>query len=85
MLAYCSPAALEATLTTGYAHYYSRSRGKIWKKGETSGNFQLIQGVYLDCDGDTLLYTVRQQGPGACHTGRQSCFYRELHPRRTTT
>lgn len=75
MLAYVSPEALEATVETGYAHYYSRSREELWKKGGSSGHLQEIQEVRVDCDADTLLYLVAQEG-GACHTGHRSCFYR---------
>ena len=78
MQAYADKEALKLTEETGYAHYYSRSRKKIWKKGESSGNIQLIREIYLDCDGDSLLYLVDQKGP-ACHTGRRSCFYRKLN------
>ena len=78
MQAYVNEEALRLTKETGYAHYYSRSRKKIWKKGETSGNIQFIREIYLDCDEDCLLYLVDQKGP-ACHTGRRSCFYRKLH------
>lgn len=78
MQAYADEEALKLTEETGYAHYYSRSRKKTWKKGESSGNIQLVREIYLDCDGDCLLYMVEQTGP-ACHTGRRSCFYRKLH------
>jgi len=77
MLAYANADALSKTLSTRYAHYYSRSRASIWKKGETSGNTQKIISIALDCDGDTLLYRVRQTGP-ACHTGKPDCFFDEL-------
>ena len=77
MLAYVSPEALEATMKTGYAHYYSRSREELWKKGGSSGHLQEIQEVRVDCDADTLLYLVDQEG-GACHTGHRSCFYRTV-------
>ena len=77
MLAYVSPEALEATVETGYAHYYSRSREELWKKGASSGHLQEIQEVRVDCDADTLLYLVDQTG-GACHTGHRSCFYRTV-------
>jgi len=77
MLAYVSPEALEATRETGYAHYYSRSRDELWKKGATSGHLQEIEDVRVDCDSDALLYLVDQEG-GACHTGRESCFYRTI-------
>jgi phosphoribosyl-AMP cyclohydrolase len=77
MLAYVSPEALEATLETGFAHYYSRSRDELWKKGASSGHLQEIQEVRVDCDADTLLYIVDQEG-GACHTGHENCFYRTI-------
>jgi len=77
MLAYVSPEALEATIETGYAHYYSRSREELWKKGGSSGHLQAIEEVRVDCDADTLLYLVDQEG-GACHTGHRSCFYRTV-------
>jgi len=75
MLAYATREALERTRETGYAHYYSRSREALWKKGKTSGHVQEIEEVRVDCDGDALLYLVDQAG-GACHTGHRSCFYR---------
>jgi len=77
MVAYANKEALEKTLRTGFAHYYSRSRKKLWKKGETSGNTQRVKQILLDCDGDTLLYLVEQKGV-ACHTGEYSCFFRTL-------
>ena len=77
MLAYANKEALELTLKTGFAHYWSRSRKKIWKKGETSGNLQKVIEVKYDCDNDSLLYIVEQIG-NACHTGNFSCFYRTL-------
>jgi len=77
MLAYVSPEALERTLETGYAHYYSRSREELWKKGASSGHLQAVEEVRVDCDEDTLLYRVDQEG-GACHTGRTSCFFRTI-------
>lgn len=76
-LAYMDDEALELTLETGYAHYFSRSKGRIRKKGEVSGNVQEVVKVKIDCDKDALLLTVDQTGP-ACHTGEKSCFYREL-------
>jgi phosphoribosyl-AMP cyclohydrolase len=75
MLAYVSPEALERTRETGIAHYYSRSREELWKKGATSGHVQRVREVRVDCDGDALLYRVDQEG-GACHTGFGSCFHR---------
>ena len=77
MLAYVTEEALERTRETGYAHYYSRSRDELWKKGATSGHTQRIEAVRVDCDGDALLYLVEQSG-GACHTGYESCFYRTV-------
>jgi phosphoribosyl-ATP pyrophosphohydrolase/phosphoribosyl-AMP cyclohydrolase len=73
MVAYANREALERTLSTGLAHYFSRSRGRLWQKGETSSHVQRITEVRLDCDGDTLLYRVEQTGP-ACHTGARTCF-----------
>ncbi len=75
MVAYMNTEALELTRTTGRAHYYSRSRNKLWLKGETSGHYQEVRGLFLDCDGDTLLLVVDQK-VAACHTGHWSCFYR---------
>lgn len=77
MLAWMNEAAWQATLATGEAHYYSRSRQKLWHKGESSGNVQEIAAIRLDCDNDAILLLVRQRGGAACHTGRRSCFYRE--------
>ena len=77
MVAYANEEALNLTIETGIAHYYSRSRKKIWKKGETSGNLQLVKEIYVDCDEDTLFYVVEPKGP-ACHTGNVSCFFRKL-------
>jgi phosphoribosyl-AMP cyclohydrolase len=77
MLAYVSPEALAATQNTGLAHYYSRSRGELWQKGESSGHVQRVSEIRVDCDGDVLLYRVEQEG-GACHTGFRSCFYRTI-------
>lgn len=77
MLAYANEEALKKTLSTGYAHYWSRSRKKLWMKGETSGHTQKIKQVMTDCDYDTLLYVVEQQGP-ACHTGKYTCFHNKL-------
>ena len=78
MLAYMSRQSWEATLQTGKATYWSRSRQKLWLKGETSGHFQLIKDVFIDCDDDTILLQVEQLGGAACHTGHKSCFYRKL-------
>ena len=73
MVGYADRAALEQTRATGEAHYHSRSRGALWRKGETSGHTQAVQEVRVDCDGDAVLYVVRQRGP-ACHTGQATCF-----------
>lgn len=77
MLAYVDEEALERTLESGEAYYYSRSRDELWHKGESSGHTQEIEEVRVDCDADTLLYRVQQEG-GACHTGHRSCFYRTI-------
>ena len=77
MLAYANLEAVRKTQETGYAHYWSRSRNTLWKKGESSGHVQQIMEVLVDCDEDTLLYKVSQNGP-ACHTGEKSCFFRKL-------
>lgn len=77
MLAYVNEEALARTRETGFMHYWSRSRGKLWKKGEESGHVQEVVALELDCDGDALLAKVRQTGP-ACHTGSQSCFTTRL-------
>lgn len=77
MLAYANVEALRLTLETGQAHYFSRSRDELWRKGASSGNTQQIEQVAVDCDGDALLYLVQQTGP-ACHTGNRSCFFRTL-------
>ncbi len=77
MLAYMNEAALEKTLRTGKMHFFSRSRRKIWFKGETSGHHQKLRELFFDCDADTLLFKVEQKG-GACHKGYRSCFYRKL-------
>ncbi len=78
MLAYASEEAVEKTVETGEAHYHSRSRKEIWRKGATSGNTQRVVEVRLDCDGDALLYRVEPRGP-ACHTGENSCFFTSVY------
>jgi phosphoribosyl-AMP cyclohydrolase len=78
MLAWMNREAYEETLRTGRACYYSRSRGKLWRKGEESGHVQEVKHVYVDCDADTILLKVHQIGGAACHTGFRSCFYREV-------
>lgn len=80
MLAWADREALDATLATGEAHYHSRSRDELWRKGATSGHVQRIVGVSIDCDGDAVLYQVRQTGP-ACHTGARTCFHRPVTER----
>ncbi|OUJ19118.1 Phosphoribosyl-AMP cyclohydrolase [Methanonatronarchaeum thermophilum] len=77
MVAYMNEEALEKTIEEKTAYYWSRSRQKLWKKGEESGNTQKVIDLYLDCDGDTVLLKVKQKG-GACHTGHYTCFYRKL-------
>ena len=78
MLAFMNLEALEKTVETGKAHYFSRSRGKLWFKGESSGHVQLVHDMYIDCDADAVLIKVEQLGGGACHMGYRSCFYRTL-------
>nr|WP_321508706.1 phosphoribosyl-AMP cyclohydrolase [uncultured Methanoregula sp.] len=77
MMAYANIEAVRLTQETGFAHYYSRSRKKLWKKGEESGHFQKVLRILTDCDEDCLIYEVEQTG-AACHTGYMSCFYRTL-------
>jgi len=84
MLAYMNQEAFEKRRDTGYAHYYSRSRKRLWKKGETSGHTQEIVQMMLDCDGDTLLLLVHQRGV-ACHTGRKSCFFTDIQKGETVS
>jgi phosphoribosyl-AMP cyclohydrolase len=78
MMAYMNRQSLEMTLETGFTHFWSRSRQKYWKKGETSGHVQEVREIFFDCDADTLLVKVIQHGPGACHTGNRTCFYRNI-------
>ena len=78
MLAYMNELAWNKTVETGKAHYWSRSRQKLWMKGEESGNIQLIREILIDCDSDTILLRVDQIGGAACHTGFQSCFHRSF-------
>jgi phosphoribosyl-AMP cyclohydrolase len=80
MMAWMNREAWEETLKTGRVCYYSRSRRKLWRKGEESGNVQLLHSVYFDCDGDTLLVKVQQLGGAACHEGYRSCFFRRIDP-----
>lgn len=76
MVAYMNAEALQLTANTGFAHYYSRSRQKLWQKGEQSGHQQRVHELRLDCDGDAIIMRIEQIGGIACHTGRESCFYR---------
>ncbi len=78
MLAYMNPEAFNATLSTGKATYYSRSRQTLWVKGETSGNVQLVKEIRIDCDDDAVLLKVEQRGGAACHTGHRSCFHKKV-------
>ena len=83
MLAWMNREAFDETVRTGRAVYFSRSRNKLWRKGEESGHVQEVRGVYVDCDADTVLLKVKQVGGAACHEGYKSCFFRELRRRRT--
>ncbi len=78
MLAYMDKVALKLTLENKIAYYFSRSKQRIWKKGETSGNIQKVKDIFIDCDDDTILLKVEQIGGAACHTGRESCFFTKL-------
>jgi phosphoribosyl-AMP cyclohydrolase len=79
MLAYINRESWERTLTTGKAHFWSRSRKKIWLKGESSGHVQIIRDILIDCDDDTVVFKVDQVGGAACHTGYRSCFFRRIN------
>lgn len=78
MVAFMNRNALLKTLSTGFMHYYSRSRGRVWMKGEMSGFKQRVLEVRVNCENSSLLFTVRQEGPGACHMGYNTCFYRRI-------
>jgi phosphoribosyl-AMP cyclohydrolase/phosphoribosyl-ATP pyrophosphohydrolase/phosphoribosyl-AMP cyclohydrolase len=78
MMAWMNEDTLRETLESGRTVFWSRSRGERWRKGDTSGERQWVRGAYYDCDGDTLLFVVDQEGAGACHTGAKSCFYRNF-------
>jgi phosphoribosyl-AMP cyclohydrolase len=82
MLAWMNRAALAETVASGYATYWSRSRARLWRKGEESGHRQRVAAIQLDCDGDAILLQVEQAGGMACHTGRHSCYFRTLQERR---
>jgi len=77
MLAYMNQASFDRTVATGYATYWSRSRQKLWVKGESSGHRQKVRAIHVDCDGDTVLLRVEQEGGAACHEGYPSCFFRK--------
>ncbi len=78
MVAFMNPEAFRLTLSRGEVVYWSRSRNKLWHKGEESGNTQKVKSLYIDCDGDVVVVRVEQRGGAACHTGRRSCFFRKL-------
>ncbi len=80
MMAFMSPESFAETVATGRAVYYSRSRKKLWRKGEESGHVQQVRGIYVDCDRDCILLKVEQVGGAACHEGYKSCFYRQVTP-----
>ena len=83
MLAYMNEEAFNETLKTGKAVYFSRSRNKLWRKGEESGHFQIVRELFIDCDADTVLVKVEQIGGAACHEGFSSCFFRKLNDGKT--
>ena len=85
MLAWMTEATLRETLETGRMVYWSRSRNEVWRKGDTSGDIQLVREARYDCDGDVLLFVVEQQGSGACHTGEFSCFFRAFSTSTSTS
>lgn len=78
MVAWMNAEALQETVATGRGVYWSRSRGRLWRKGEESGHVQIVHEIRLDCDGDVILLKISQEGDIACHTGRKSCFFRRL-------
>jgi phosphoribosyl-AMP cyclohydrolase len=80
MMAWMSAESLQMTLAEGRMVYWSRSRQELWRKGDTSGDHQVVREAYYDCDGDTLLFLVEQHGKGACHTGNRTCFFRSFEP-----
>ncbi len=80
MMAWMNAESLAMTLSEGRMVYWSRSRQELWRKGDSSGDRQFVREAYIDCDGDTLLFKVEQEGKGACHTGERTCFYRALGP-----
>jgi phosphoribosyl-AMP cyclohydrolase/phosphoribosyl-ATP pyrophosphohydrolase/phosphoribosyl-AMP cyclohydrolase len=80
MMAWMNAETLRLTLAEGRTVFWSRSRKEVWRKGDTSGDVQWLRGAHYDCDGDTLLFVVDQQGAGACHTGERTCFFRAFGP-----
>ncbi|MCC5951202.1 MAG: phosphoribosyl-AMP cyclohydrolase [Acidimicrobiia bacterium] len=80
MMAWMNAESLQMTLAEGRTVFWSRSRQELWRKGDTSGDRQFVRSAYYDCDGDTLLFVVEQEGRGACHTGERSCFFRAFGP-----
>ncbi len=78
MVAHMNPESFRKTVETGEVYYWSRSRDKLWYKGEESGNVQHVKAIYVDCDGDVVLIRVQQVGDAACHTGKRSCFFRKV-------
>lgn len=84
MMAYMNQESVGKTISSGQTHFWSRSRNKMWKKGETSGHVQEVKSMLYDCDKDTLLIKVLQKGPGACHTGHRSCFFTDIEGRETS-
>lgn len=80
MMAWMNAESLERTFSEGRMVYWSRSRQELWRKGDTSGDRQFVREAYYDCDGDTLLFIVEQEGAGACHTGERTCFFRRFGP-----
>ena len=78
MVAHMNEESLRTTLATGEVHYWSRTRAKLWRKGEESGFTQRVRSLWIDCDGDVVVLRVEQRGGAACHTGRRSCFFRRL-------
>jgi phosphoribosyl-AMP cyclohydrolase len=78
MVAHMNEESLRRTIETGEVHYWSRARGRLWRKGEESGFTQRVRSVWIDCDGDVVMLRVEQRGGAACHTGRRSCFFRRL-------
>ena len=80
MMAWMNEESLRRTFAEGRTVFWSRSRQELWRKGDTSGDRQFVREAYYDCDGDTLLFVVEQEGKGACHTGERSCFYRAFGP-----